>query len=338
MNDIAHIRLVDAHAEGDGRDHDDAALGHEAVLVGLARFLAHAGMIGQRLDAFAGQKCGRLLGLAPRQAIDDAAGAGMARNRVEKLALPFLLRRDGETDIGPVETEHQRLDIAAEKPRGDIGPRRLVGGRGQRRDRHAGEEVAQPRQILIFAPEGRSPLRNAMRLVDRDELDVETLQRGQHARGHQPFGREIEEPRLAGSRAAPGSDIVLARLRRIDAVGGDAGQPERRDLVLHQRHQRRDDEREAARHQRRHLEAERFARAGRHDGEEMAARQQHAHGLLLAGAERVEAENVFQDLPRGCGNIHRGAVREEEANRVPSLACMAPQEKLRSGAAARPVR
>ena len=37
MGDEAHVGLVDAHAEGDGGDHDDAVFLEEAVLVALAR-------------------------------------------------------------------------------------------------------------------------------------------------------------------------------------------------------------------------------------------------------------------------------------------------------------
>jgi len=47
----------------------------------------------------------------------------------------------------------------------------------------------------------------------------------------------------------------------------DAGQPERRHLVFHQRNQRRHDEADARPDQRRDLVAERLAAAGRHQDE-----------------------------------------------------------------------
>ena len=76
MGDEAHVGLVDAHAEGDGRDHDHAFLLEEAVLVALARRGVEPGVIGQR-DAALGAEPGRdLLDAAARQAIDDA---GVAR-------------------------------------------------------------------------------------------------------------------------------------------------------------------------------------------------------------------------------------------------------------------
>ena len=51
--DEAHVRLVDPHAERDGRHHHDAVLLQEDVLVARAVGGVHAGMIGQRLDSFA---------------------------------------------------------------------------------------------------------------------------------------------------------------------------------------------------------------------------------------------------------------------------------------------
>ena len=53
VGDEAHVGLVDAHAEGDGRDHHDAVLAQEAVLVALPHVGVQAGVVGQRVDAFA---------------------------------------------------------------------------------------------------------------------------------------------------------------------------------------------------------------------------------------------------------------------------------------------
>ena len=50
VGDEAHVGLVDAHAEGDGRDHDDAVLAQEALLVALARLRVEPGVVGQGAD------------------------------------------------------------------------------------------------------------------------------------------------------------------------------------------------------------------------------------------------------------------------------------------------
>ena len=77
MENEANVGFVDAHAERDGRDHHHVGLGHEAVLVDLARLLAHSGVIGESANAVIGKIGRRLSGLFPRQAIDDAALTGV---------------------------------------------------------------------------------------------------------------------------------------------------------------------------------------------------------------------------------------------------------------------
>ena len=78
MRDEAHVGLVDAHAEGDGGDDDDAVLAQEALLVARADAARpgrrdRAGRQSRRREPG-----GRLLDLRARQAIDDA---GVARMR-----------------------------------------------------------------------------------------------------------------------------------------------------------------------------------------------------------------------------------------------------------------
>jgi hypothetical protein len=104
-------------------------------------------------------------------------------------------------------------------------------------------------------------------------------------------------------------------LERRAVVGGVAlgvderraagrGHVERVDLVLHERDERRDDERQVVAHERGKLVAERLPGAGRHDDEHVARGWPDGRpdGLLLARAEGVEAEVLAQ---RG-GGIHDG--------------------------------
>ena len=75
VGDEAHVGLVDAHAEGDGRDHDDAVLAQEAVLVAAAHAGVQPGVVGQRGEALVGQPGGGFLDLLARLAVDDAGVA-----------------------------------------------------------------------------------------------------------------------------------------------------------------------------------------------------------------------------------------------------------------------
>ncbi len=94
----------------------------------------------------------------------------------------------------------------------------------QRRDRNAGKEGAQPEQILVFRPEGRTPLRDAVGLVDGEEPDRQAGERRQHALGHHPFRGHVEKPRPA-RRPPLGRHIGVPVVRGVDAVGGYARQP-----------------------------------------------------------------------------------------------------------------
>ena len=55
MRHEAHIGLVDAHAKGNGGDHDPALFPQEAVLVLLAKFGIHAGVVSQGMHALLAQ-------------------------------------------------------------------------------------------------------------------------------------------------------------------------------------------------------------------------------------------------------------------------------------------
>ena len=105
-----------------------------------------------------------------RQRIDDAGLARAAVEKIQELLLGIVLGRHGEADVGPVETRHIDLRLAAEDLAHDVAPRRLVRRRGEGADGNAGEGLPQALQHVVFRPEGRTPLRNAMRLVDGDEL------------------------------------------------------------------------------------------------------------------------------------------------------------------------
>ena len=160
----------------------------------------------------------------------------------------------------------------------------------------AGEENAQAAEVLVFRPEGRAPLRDAVGLVNGEEPDREPGERLQHTLRHQPLGRHVEEPCPALRRPAPGRDVGAPVVRRVDAVGRDARQPERGHLILHQGDQRGHHHGEPIHDQGGDLEAERLARARRHHGEGMAASQQRFDHGLLAGTERLKAE----DIPQRC--------------------------------------
>ena len=91
------------------------------------------------------------------------------------------------------------------------------------------------------------------------------------------------------SRARDSSSLE----RRVQKRGRHAARLQRIDLILHQRNQRRNHDRESARAAGGQLKAERFAAAGRQQREDIAARQRVADDFLLQRPERVVAEMLF---------------------------------------------
>ena len=128
----------------------------------------------------------------------------------------------------------------------DVADHAVVGRRGRAEHRHAlgqrGEHVAQ---APVVRPEVVPPVGDAVRLVDHDQPDPRGEQR-QHvlaeARVVEPLRADQQQvDRVVGQQRA---DLVpLVAVGRVDRQRADAEPLGRRDLVAHQRQQRRDDQR-----------------------------------------------------------------------------------------------
>ena len=138
-----------------------------------------------------------------------------------------------------------------------------------------------------------------MYFVDGDQGDVEALQGGDHALGHQAFGGEVENAGFAGGHAFPDIDVRISVGSGVDGFGGHTCELEGGDLVLHQGDEGRHHDGEAAACDGRHLVAQRFSRTRWHDGEDVFACQHRINDFLLAGAEAFIAEDVAQHFVRG---------------------------------------
>ena len=298
MEHEAHIRLVDAHAEGNRGADDDALLGHEQALRFRAIIGRHAGVIGDGAETLGDEEGGPFLGRLARQRIDDAGLTGTAIEKVDKLLLGIVLGRHRQAQVGPVETRDIDLRLPAEDLAHDIAPGRLVRRRRKGADGNTGEGLPQGLQHVVLRSERSAPLRDAMRLVDGDQGHVETRQCPHHALGHQPLGRQIEQAHLATRDPPPDGDVLVAVLCGVDAFGGHPGELECRHLVLHQRHQRRDDDGQPAARQSRHLVAQRLPRPGGHDGQHIAPIEKCGDDTLLAGPEALVAEGLAENVVR----------------------------------------
>ena len=182
---------------------------------------------------------------------------------------------------------------------GDVAAGRTVGGRGQRHQRNIGKALLQDPERLVVAAEIVAPLRDAMRLVDREQRDIAAPQHLQAARHVQPFGRHVQQIERAIANRAFDPTGLARRQPGIERGGPHPRLPQRVDLVLHQRDQRRHDNADPGAQQRRQLIAQRFAAAGRHQHDRIAAGDDMLDDLLLLTAEAGITEDAAQHGERG---------------------------------------
>ena len=244
VGDEAHVGLVDAHAEGDGGDHDDAVLAQEAALVGGAHCGVQAGVVGQGVDAVARHRNSAVcLDLAPRQAVDDAGFAGDAP--AGSRAAGARRCPSGPTrvaDVGPVEGADEagaRLQLQALD---DFALGRRVGGGGQgdARDVAASARAARSAGGTRGGSRGPTARRSGPRRW-RTGRSRRASSSDRKRGGQQALGGDVEQVELAGEqlRVRPARRSPPSR-RGVEERGAHAELAQRLDLVLHQRDQRRD--------------------------------------------------------------------------------------------------
>ncbi len=294
MADVAHVRLVDSHAEGDRRHHHDARPVQKRILVGVADAGIETGMIGQRVDALGRQLFRQPFDALARRAIDDAGLALVAADEVHDLSRRIVLAHEGEMQVRPVEGAHEDPRLGAEEFRHDLVAGAGIGAGGDRDDRRIAERGGRRAQVHVFRPKVMAPLRDAMRLVDGEPVDAGLAQPVERPGFEQPLRRNVEQPHRPRFERRFDDGIVGVGVARVQGAGDDAAIGELTHLIAHQGDQRRDDHRQLAAHDGRQLVAQRFAGARRHDGQHILAGQQRLHHFGLAGTQRGEAEHALQ--------------------------------------------
>ena len=209
-------------------------------------------------------------------------------------------RRDHELEVGPVEAGHDRVLGQDVERRADVADHRGRRRRGQREHARDAELLRGVGELEVVGAEVVSPLRDAVRLVDGEERNLRAPQRVEEALVVEALGRDVEQrERALGHRVRERARLV-GRERRVEPRGLDPAAAEEIDLVLHQRDERRDDEREPVEHQRGELVADRLSAAGGEHGERATAPGERVDHLVLAGTKRAEPEVPFEELERVC--------------------------------------
>ena len=250
-------------------------------------------MVGLRLDLLAPKRVRDPLDLATGGGVDDRhARVHFAQRLGERVVLGGLIGRRSHA-IGEVDAIEPRDDddgIAEAELHDDVLPH-LGGGRGSERDGgRPPNGVADLLHAPIAGAEVVPPLGNAVRLVDGEQAHPRAGEAVRGAAALEAFRRQVEQPDLAALDLRPAGVHLILRQGAVEVGRGNAPAIERVDLVLHERDERGEHDREAALHQRGHLVAERLAAPGRQHDEHVAPFHDLTDGVGLAWAEVAEAE------------------------------------------------
>ncbi len=245
------------------------------------------GLLAERL----GERGGELLGARARARVDDRRQRVLGAQRLDQQRLLLVAGRagDGEGDVRPVEARGHAQRARAGASRRTMSPATCGRGRrGRGHDRARAEVARGVREAEVVGTEVVPPLGDAVRLVDHEQADVDAG----HALEEAAARRSARARRRAGAATPAAAALERRGVGARVLLGVDERDPvaepargERLDLVLHQRHQRRDDDREVVAQQRRQLVAERLARARGHHHQHVAIRERRLAGLALARPE-----------------------------------------------------
>ena len=292
----AHVRLVDAHAEGDGGHHYQALLLEEPVLVLRAHVLVQARVVGQGVVALPPQPLGQVLDPAAGQDVDDAAVPLVLRDEPVELLPGVLLGRHRVADLRAIEAGGEDPVRGQVQPLHDVPPGGLVRGGGEGQAGHPREALLEDGELLVLGAEVVPPHGDAVGLVDGEQGDPdlgEELQGGVH---EQPLRRDVEEIEAPGAKGSQDVAALVRGHRGVERTGLHPQLDEGLHLVAHERDEGRDDHRGALHAQGRDLVAQGLPASGGHEHEPVAPVHHVVDDPLLEPAERGVSEDRGEDL------------------------------------------
>ena len=290
VQDDAHVRPIDPHAECDGRHDQRRLVLREEVLRPLAVVRLHAGVVADRRVALTGEHPGQRIDVLAAQAVNDPGLPLVAVEDFAHLPAHVQPRQHPEGEVRPVEVADEYVRVAQVKLLEDVRADLLGGGGGVGVDGGAGEQLAEPAELAVLGAKVVPPLADAVGLVHGDRThpargveEPDEAVQGESLRGDE------HQRRLAGEQRGGGVVALGGRLGAVEADGVDADAAEAIDLVLHQGDERGDDDGGAAAMDGRGLVDEGLAAAGRHDDEGVAVGEDRPDGPLLERPQRPEA-------------------------------------------------
>ena len=263
----------------------------------------HAGVVRTGGQTRRDEQLGDAQGGSLQGDVDDRrAGRALAQPlHQQPVALAVGDRRQQQSQVGPVEAGHDCVRLLDPEPRSNVGNDGRRGGRGQRQHALGAELAGSLGELEVVGPEVVAPLRDAVRLVDREERDSSARELREEALVVEALGCDVEELQRAAAEPLADLALLVGTEARVEPGRLDPSSLQEVDLILHQRDQRRDDDRHAVEQQRRQLVAEALPAAGREDGERRPAGQQRLHDAFLPRPKGVEAERRREQRQWGFG-------------------------------------
>ena len=256
-------------------------------------------MVGPGLDAVSLKQLGQLLDLLAAQAVDDAALALVLLDEADDVAVHVVLGPDFVVEVGPVErrAEHRRVAHAEVLLYVELHLGRGGGREGDQRC--VAYFVDDGAYAAVLGPEVVAPLRDAVRLVDGVERNLDLAQERHVVLLGQRFGCEVEQFGAAGQHVVAHlghGGLVERRVEEMgdSRLGGEGAHGVH--LVFHECDQGRDDDGHAVHDHGRQLIAERFAAARGHQHERVVPGQHVPDHRLLIAFERGKTEMLLQFL------------------------------------------
>ncbi|MNK83643.1 hypothetical protein D3C87_1034630 [compost metagenome] len=309
MQHQAHVRLVDAHAEGVGGHHDPGPARHERVLRPVSRGVIHAGVVGSGGNPLGGQVFGDGFDGFSGGRVDDAGPLHVCDNLAHLGELGgFAARRaDHVAQVRPVEAGDEDRRVLEAQLLDDVLADFRSGGRGGREHRGPPQEGEGIPEAQVVGPEVVAPLGETVRLVDGQARNRHPLERGDERAVAEALGGDVDE--LVGSSRQLGQPMLgLVRIERgVDEGRGNSSLDEAVHLILHQGDERADHQGRAVQHHRRQLIADRLALPGGHDGHGLFAVEDRLNDLTLTLSKGRVAEIALQRVFKHGGE--RGEAR-----------------------------
>ena len=298
MDDETHVRLVNAHAEGDG-GHNHVHLFHqEQVLVLCPRLGVQAGMVRERLDAVDGQQLGHLFHLLAAEAVDDAGLSAVLTKETDDVFLRLHLVPYFIIKVGPIEGRLEHLGILDMEILENVA---LHLGRGRSREGDDGGQLDffhDGADFPVFRTEIVAPFGDTVGFVHRVERDLDLPQKGDVLFLRKGFRCYIQQ-----FGDAP-QQIFLDFLKLLTAQGGvqEMGNPgvsglEAPDgihLVLHEGDEGRNHDSRPFHDQGGQLVAERLAAAGGHEHKGVVSFREMTDDGFLVSLETIVTEESLQ--------------------------------------------